>query len=224
MKLKHVDVGHPKYEEYWQVLKKTLVERDHRDQCWADLGEKESYYAHDAASQIRNTSTNSTSNFGKAHGKGKALEGVQGVLNAEPEIIHEEWEKCFQLNNILLSAQKLLGKAAKEMRQQSTAWKIMKRAMGDLPDNVDKEMDGLAVLMENLNEFIEHLELLEGRFKSHQKTDVSDLKLLAVEMQEASAVGQAHVTGWKSKKVELKALSLTLGATAVPSEVATDVE
>ena len=92
-----------------------------------------------------------------------------GTVAMEPEIIHEEWQKCFQLNNVLSSAQKVLSKAAKEMRQQSTVWKVMKRVKGDLPEAVGQEFDSLQVLIDNLNEFIEQLEILERRFKSHKK-------------------------------------------------------
>ena len=41
MGLKKVSMNHPQYQQLWNALKETLVERDPQEAAWADLGEKQ---------------------------------------------------------------------------------------------------------------------------------------------------------------------------------------
>ena len=78
MKLRKIESTHPRYELLWEALKPSLVEREHRDRCWADIGEKEYYYVHDEAARVENTSANAIVNGGKASGKGITMAALKG--------------------------------------------------------------------------------------------------------------------------------------------------
>jgi len=80
MKLRGVSHDHPRFTILWEALKKSLVERPHRDPCWADIGECEYYYVHDAHHRVINSTETSTANSGKAAGKGLSNVCIAGHL------------------------------------------------------------------------------------------------------------------------------------------------
>ena len=76
---KKINAQHPKYQELWAALKNNLVERDHEEEAWAALGEKQYFYSHTEHQRVESQTRTGTSVQGKSAGKG-CLSLLQGIL------------------------------------------------------------------------------------------------------------------------------------------------
>lgn len=80
----------------------------------------------------------------------------------------------------------------------------MRISKGSLDDATTEMLEKLEEVNDNLLDFIDVLEVLEVRFTSTSKEEKALLIQLTAEMNEKIPIIDAHVTGWKGLKSDIK--------------------
>jgi len=221
MEMKGIARSNERYDELWAALKVTLIQRDHREVAWADLGIKEYYYAHEQAAKVRNVTTTSTTNSAEASGKdANSLAGLESAASSSslsvPFTINEELVNAKTEMKVLKSASKTLLKIQSEVKKAVSDMKVQ-QLNGQLSKEACDDLENLIAARVEIQSALDEISLMEARFDDVSKGDVHALEKLSADMVDLKNICLARSSGWKKRKANQTLAALAkVAASAAP--------